>query len=102
MSKGNDTQEIVDTLNLIVERMATKEDLAELRTEMHEGFVSIRAEMNEGFASIRAEIRDIRQRLDVIETELKNHTGFAKEIDYLMERVQVIEKHLGIQRKITT
>jgi hypothetical protein len=49
-------QEIRDTLAFIVERMATKDDIANLR-----------AEMNEGFASIRTEIRDIRQRLDAIE-----------------------------------
>lgn len=81
--------EIKDTLAFIVERMATKDDIAELR-----------AEMNEGFASIRAEIRDIRQQLTAIEAELKNHAGFAKEIDLLMDRVRAIEKHLGIQHKI--
>jgi hypothetical protein len=35
-----------------------------------------------------------------IEAGLKNHAGYANEIDYLMDRVRAIEKHLGIQHKI--
>jgi predicted RNase H-like nuclease (RuvC/YqgF family) len=80
--------------------MVTKDDLAGqvdgLRTEID----GLRTEMRQGFASIHAEIRDIRSRLDAIESELKNHSGFAKEIDHLMKRVVDIERHLGIQQKI--
>ena len=106
------TKEIVDTLNLILTKMVTKDDLASqvdgLRTEMqqvldslHTEIDGLHTEMRQGFASIHAEIRDIHSRLDAIESELKNHSGFAKEIDHLMKRVVDIEKHLGIQRKIT-
>jgi hypothetical protein len=84
-----DTTEVVEILNHILAIMVTKDDLATLRSEM-----------NEGFASVRAEMRDIRNRLDAIEAELKNHSGFAKEIDFLIERVRAIEEHLGIQHKI--
>jgi hypothetical protein len=84
-----DTTEVVEILNHVLAIMVTKDDLATLRSEM-----------NEGFASVRAEMRDIRNRLDAIEAELKNHSGFAKEIDHLIERVRAIEEHLGIQHKI--
>jgi hypothetical protein len=84
-----DTTEVVEILNHILANMVTKDDLATLRSEM-----------SEGFASVRAEMRDIRNRLDAIEAELKNHSGFAKEIDHLIERVRAIEEHLGIQHKI--
>jgi hypothetical protein len=84
-----DTTEVVEILNHILANMPTKDDLATLRSEM-----------NEGFASARAEMHDIRNRLDAIEAELKNDSGFAKEIDHLIERVRAIEEHLGIQHKI--
>ena len=50
---------------------------------MHQGFDLIRADIHD----IRSEIREIHDRLDAIEAELKNHHGFAKEIDHLLERV---------------
>lgn len=103
------TREIAETLNFIVTRMVTKDDIAnmatkddiaklraELRAEMNEGFTSLRAEIRD----IRAEIRDIHNQLDTINAELKNHAGYAKDIDHLMDRVRMIEKHLGIQHKI--
>jgi chromosome segregation ATPase len=104
-----DTSEIMETLQLILSKMSTKDDLAELRAEMatKDGLNSLRSEMHEGFASIRAELRDIRteireiqQRLDAIDAELRSHRGFAKEIDHLLQRVGAIEKHLGIKHEI--
>ena len=59
-----DTTEVVEILNHILANMATKDDV-------NAGFASLRAEMQQEFASIRAEMRDIRNRLDVIEAELK-------------------------------
>jgi archaellum component FlaC len=95
-----ETNSIIETLNVILAKMVTKDDLEqvriELRAEMHEGFASIRAEMRD----IRSEIHEIHVRLDAIEAELKDHRGYAKEIDHLMERVRAIEKHLGFDRKI--
>ncbi|MDR3489295.1 MAG: hypothetical protein P4M05_30905 [Bradyrhizobium sp.] len=80
------TAEILEVVNFIKDRMITKDDLAELRTEMHDGF-----------ASIRAEVHDIRTRMEAIEAALHGHHGFAKEIDHLIERVAAIEKHLGLE-----
>ncbi len=100
-----DTSEIVETLNVILAKMATKDDIvnmatkddiAQLRTEMRE----LRAEMHEGFADIRSELKDIHNRLDALEAAVHNISGYAKEIDHLMERVRAIEKHLGLHQKI--
>ena len=106
-----DTGEIIETLNLILAKMATKEDIealrtetqagrTELRAEMIEGFSALRAEMREGFADLRSEMKDIRARLDALESAVKNIAGFAKEIDHLIERVGAIEQHLGLRANI--
>jgi cell division protein FtsB len=81
-------------------RMATKDDLAALRTELKGEISDLRTEMRDGFASIREELRDIRRRLESLEEAARNSTGLTKEIDHLMERVRAIEKHLGIKTKI--
>ena len=63
------TKYIIEALDFIKERMATKDDVAELRTEVKSDIDSLRAglsefrtETHENFASVRAEIRDIRHR----------------------------------------
>jgi uncharacterized coiled-coil DUF342 family protein len=94
MDKG--ISDIVETLNIILAKMATKDDLEALRAEMHEEFVSVRSDIRE----IRDEVREIRTRLDAIEVELKDHRGYAIEIDHLLHRVSAIEKQLGIQDKV--
>ena len=109
MDKG--TGEIIETLTLILASLATKEDVEalrtenqagriELRSEMLEGFSALRGEMREGFADIRSEMKDIRARLDALESAVKNISGYAKEIDHLIERVSAIEKHLGLRANI--
>jgi|SRR5208337_3215662 len=101
-----DTSEIVETLNVILAKMATKDDIAnmatkddisQLRTEMHE----LRTEVREGFADIRSELKDIHTRLDALEAAVHNISGYAKEIDHLMERVRAIEKHLGLRSNVS-
>src|ERR1700732_4911083 len=90
------TGEIIETLNLILAKMATKDDIAELRAEIAtkreltelragtlEGFSGLRAEMREGFTDIRSEMKDIRARLDALQSAVKNISGYAKEIDHL-------------------
>ena len=67
---------------------------------MHTGFADIRTEMRAGFADIRAELQDIRQRLDALELAVQNISGYAKEIDHIIERVCAIEQHLGLRRNI--
>lgn len=82
------------------EIISIKADVADLREEMHTDFADIRSEMRAGFADIRAELKDIRQRIDAVELAVQNISGFAKEIDHLIERVSAIEQHLGLRRNI--
>ena len=79
-----DTTEIIETLNLILAQMATKDDVEALRVEVHKGF-----------ANIQAELKDICLRLDALEAATQNDSGFAKEIDHLLQRVGAIEKTLA-------
>ena len=82
------------------EIISIKADVADLREEMHTDFADIRSEMRAGFADIRAELKDIRQRIDAVELAVQNISGFAKEIDHLIERVSAIEQHLGLRRNL--
>jgi hypothetical protein len=81
--------EIVETPNLVLAKMATNDDIESLRIGMHEGF-----------ANIQVELKGIRLRLDALEVATQNVSGFAKEIDHLLQRVGAIEKHLGIRHNI--
>ena len=56
--------------------------------------------MHEGFGNTQAELKDIRLRLDALEAAPENVSGFAKEIDHLLQGVGAIEKHLGIHHNI--
>ena len=98
-----DATEILEVVNFIKDRMATKDDLAELRQNVDE----LRQDMNDRFeavetrlTSIESELRDIRKRIEILEEAVHNVSGFAKEIDNLMERVRAIETHLNIKPKV--
>ena len=78
------------------EIVSVKAEVAEHREETQTGF----AEMRAGFADIRDELRDIRQRIDALELAVQNISGYAKEIDHIIERVSAIEQHLGLRRNI--
>lgn len=100
----NEARDIIETLNLILSKMATKNDIAEFRREMRSEITTLRNDMNEGFASIRAEIQSLRLRLEHIETVFENMSGLTKEIDYVMDRqnmmlkrIATIELQLGIK-----
>ncbi len=108
--KKKEQEDLIETVifirDYIMEHMATKEDLAEVRAEMvtKGEFASFRAEMaafrtetESQLMWLRTEIRAIHTRLDEMQAELNNHGGFAKEIDHLLGRVQTIEQHLGIK-----
>ena len=90
------TKDIVEALDFIKERMATKTDVADLRSELH-GF---RTETEENFRTLRHELSDINKRLDQIEESYANLKGVTKEIDDLRSEVRAIEKHLGLNKKI--
>ena len=49
---------------------------------------------------IQTELKDIRLRIDALEVATQNVSGFAKEIDHLLQRVGAIEKHLGIHHNV--
>jgi hypothetical protein len=62
--------------------MATKDDIARLDVKIDKLDLSLHRE------------------LESIKQELKNVSGFGKEIDHALERIAAIEKHLGIEKKI--
>ena len=90
------TKDILDALDFIKERMATKSDVAELRLELH----TFRTEAEANFRSLGRELADINKRLDLIEQSYANLKGVTKEIDEIRNRVKDIERHLGINKKI--
>jgi hypothetical protein len=115
------TKDILASLNFIKERMLTKEegatkaDLAKfatkddvrsiVREEIDARVPGIIQERVPGIVAlelkpVRAELKDINDRLDVLEEHYRNLKGLTKEIDDIRERVRAIEKHLGLNRKI--
>jgi len=53
--------------------------------------------VGEDIVNILSELRSIRHDLEVLKDQVAGHVGYSKEIDYVMARVAMIEKHLGIQ-----
>ncbi len=51
---------------------------------------------------LATEVAEIRRKLNVLEEKVDNTSGFAKEIDHLLQRVAAIEKHLGLNKHIRT
>jgi uncharacterized coiled-coil DUF342 family protein len=114
--KGNDTEEVGEMLAHVVEHMATKEDIADIRRGMatkdelaatnkelksfRQEFNDFRDETRQNFREIHAELADIRRELDDLRSRVANITGYGKEIDHALERVAAIEKHLGIEKRI--
>ena len=101
-----------DRLETMIEKgfAALAQDVADSRTEIMEikaevastnsVVAQLRTEMHEGFADIQSELKDIRNRLDALEFAVHNISGYAKEIDHLIERVSAIERHLGLRANI--
>jgi|GEM_PF-2561069 len=101
----NSYDERFDRLEALIERgfAALASDIADTRTEttgLKVDVAGLREETRTGFADIRAELKDIHLRLDALELAVQNVSGFAKEIDHLIERVSAIEQHLGLGRSI--
>ena len=51
-------------------------------------------------ADIRSELASLRRDLDELSGKADNLIGLPKEIDYALERIAAIERHLGIDKKI--
>ena len=77
-AKETTLKEVGEILSYIVEHMATKEDIQR----------------------IERELKTIRQDLSDLEKKVENVIGFRKEIDHALERIAVIEKNLGLDKKI--
>jgi hypothetical protein len=90
-----------DRLEALIERgfAALAQDVAETKAEVTIVQTDA-AEIKSEVLQIRAELRDILHRLDALETSVHSVSGFAKEIDHLLERVSAIEQHLGLRRNI--
>ena len=84
-TKETTLNELGEMLAHVVERMATKDDFADLSTQI---------------ASIENDLKSIRRDLSELRDEVENISGFRKEIDHAFERIAAIEKHLGINHRI--
>jgi predicted nucleic acid-binding Zn-ribbon protein len=89
------TKDILDTVNFIKDRMLSKDDVRTIIREEVPGMI------REELKPIHHELKEINRRLDTLDEEYKNFKGVTKEIDELRDQVRAIEKHLGLNRKIS-
>jgi hypothetical protein len=100
------TKDILDALNFIKERMATKDDVREIIKEEVPPIVrAMIIEVVPGIVAVeikpvREQLKQVEKRLDLIEQNYANLKGVTKEIDEIRGEVRAIQKHLGIERKI--
>jgi septal ring factor EnvC (AmiA/AmiB activator) len=95
-AKETTLNEVGEMLGYVVEHMATKDDLAALRTELK----SDMAALGDQIGSIERDLKQIRRDLYDLAEQVENVTGYRKEIDHALERIAAIERHLGINKKI--
>ena len=92
------TKDILDALDFIKERMATKDDVREIvRAEIAKlvpGIVALELK------PLREQVKNIEDQLDMLAEQYANLKGVTKEIDEIRTEVRAIQKHLGIERKI--
>lgn len=103
-AKGTTLEEIGEMLTHVVEHMATKEDVTEVKIEIAavESRLTKRiVDLGEQVGGIERELREIRRDLEALREKFENVEEYRKEIDHAFERIAVIEKHLGIDRKVT-
>ena len=84
-AKETTLKELGEMLMHVVDHMATKEDIGTLAGQL---------------TSMECELKAIRGDLDDLREKVENVLGFRKEIDYALERIAAIEKHLGLDRKM--
>jgi hypothetical protein len=95
--------ELGDMLTRVVDRMATKDDIADLKTEMMEQFEHVDAQFRASDARLRdiaTEVASIHRSIERLEEQGASNAGFAKEIDHALARIAAIKEHLGINKKI--
>jgi hypothetical protein len=97
----SEVQEILDIVVFMRDRMATKDDLAELESRMASKMdladLERRMATKDDISSVRADIRSLSDRVEVVETKVDNLAGVTKEIDYLLGEVVAIKKHVGME-----
>ncbi len=90
---------ILEIVTDIQEKMATKEDLAEVRTELKNNIAEVRAELKGEIMEVRtelgAQIRENTKAIEELREEVHGMRGYAKEIDHVISRVSVLEHHAG-------
>jgi hypothetical protein len=79
------TKTILEILTGIQDRMATKDDVQRVETNLE----SVRRDLQAQIAENTKAIADLAE-------QLRGVLGYAKEIDLLMTRMSVVEKQLGI------
>jgi hypothetical protein len=87
---------LAEDVSDIKRTMATKDDIAGLRRELKTDV----AGLSEQTTGIERELKSIRRNLDRLTEQFENVSGFRKEIDYALERIAAIERHLGLDKKI--
>jgi hypothetical protein len=98
-------KELGEMLTHVVEHMVTKEDAGDIRSEIA-GIKNKMATKGDianlagQLTSMERELKAIHRDLDDLRERVENISGFQKEIDYALERIAAIEKHLGIDKKI--
>ena len=93
------TKDILEALNFIKDRMATKDELLtkeDVRDIIRE---EVPPMIEEALRPIYREVHAIHDDLEDLRHRVKDMAGYRKEIDYAFERIAAIEKHLGIDRK---
>ena len=90
---GDMLNHVVKTVGAIEQRMATKDDITELRSVLKADIRAVDTKVDKLEYSLRRELDDIKK-------QLTNIAGFSKEIDHALERIAAIERHLGINQKI--
>jgi hypothetical protein len=98
-AKKTTPKEVGETLGYIVEHMATKDDIADIKRTMATK-ADVGAAVRDGLGSIHAELKSIRGDLDDLMGKFENVAGFRKEIDHALDRIAAIEQHLGLDKKI--
>lgn len=84
-----------ESLDFIIERMATKDDVREITREI------IREEVppmiDEKLKPVTDEMHSMRGDIKELKESVDNLKGLPKEIDYALARSSAIEKHLGLK-----
>jgi uncharacterized Zn finger protein len=102
-----DTADVLEALDFIKERMATRDDVNAIKRDIatkddvreiirEDVPLIVREETND----IRAELASIRRDLEELTDKVDNIIGLPKEIDHALERIAAIEEHLGISKKV--